>query len=170
MLEGPDFFELEGKFVLMMSPQGMNSTGNRYWTASVMKLISFAAETDFQEIDFGHDFYATQSTQNNRSRILIAWLGMWQDFGSNTTLVEHTYGRAGALTIFRNLTLKNNRIVMKPVDNMVELREGPVFNGTLDMENEITALPQTAELIVSANWSQIVELQFLGRDGRFRHI
>lgn len=152
----------------------MNATSNRYKNLFQTGYIpgnfsyetnKFTPETTCQELDFGHDFYASQSTENNGYRFLVAWFGMWQYSGSITTLVEYTDGWAGALTILKNLTFNNNRILMKPVDTMVDLREGPIFNGTLNMEDEITVLTQTGELIVTANWSQTIELQMAGRDG-----
>ena len=55
MWECPDFFDLDGKWVLMTSPQDMLIDGNNYHS--------------------GLDFYATQTTlAPDGRRIMIGWM------------------------------------------------------------------------------------------------
>ena len=69
MWECPDFFALNGKHILMFSPQGLAAKGyqNRNLFQSGYLLgewrpgQAFVREGEFVEMDHGHDFYAPQS-------------------------------------------------------------------------------------------------------------
>ncbi|XP_075973730.1 sucrose-6-phosphate hydrolase-like [Anticarsia gemmatalis] len=170
MMECPDFFELDGKYVLMTSPQGMNASGDRYqnlYQTGYMlgsfsyETFQFTVETEFQELDFGHDFYATQSTEKDGKRLLIGWFGMWN---STEYAPEVADGWAGALTIFRELSLSGTRILMTPVAAMETLRNGTAKEGTFTT-SETVVLSQTGELIVSADWTVGVSLLLTGNTG-----
>lgn len=168
MWECPDFFQLGGRYILLMSPQGMVAEGDRYKNLYQTGYIigdfnyqshTFAEQVPFQEIDYGHDFYATQTTERNGKRYLIAWFGMW-----NTTFPEAAHGWAGAMTIFRELTLSGNRILMKPVSTITNLREETAFTGNLIKDAKIL-LNKTGELNVNGNLSQAIDLEIKGADG-----
>ena len=171
MWECPDFFELNGSYVLLMSPQGIpaaNRTGDRfqndYQTGYIIGNFNYATgrfvETvPFQEIDYGHDFYATQTQEKDGKRYLIAWMGSWDG-----AYPERADGWAGAMTIIRELTLRGDRILMKPVDAITSLRgAAPVFNETLAATaTSIISLNKTGELIVDFNLAQNLSLTIKG--------
>ncbi|MED4226975.1 glycoside hydrolase family 32 protein [Neobacillus cucumis] len=128
MWECPDFFELDGKFVLMLSPQGIESKGdlynNLFQTGYLIGDYDYEntkfVHGSFTELDFGHDFYAVQSFLDDKGRrIAIGWMDMWE---SNMPTKED--GWCGALTLPRELTLgKNNKVLMNPVEELTLLRE-----------------------------------------------
>lgn len=168
MWECPDFFELNGRFVLLMSPQGLESEGDRFKNTHQTGYIignfnyetfEFVPEVDFQEIDFGHDFYATQTMEHNGKRILIAWFGMWE-----VPHPEDVDGWAGAMTIFRELEMVGDRIIMKPIDEMSILREESVFAGT--WSNEVLEFHKTGEVLLSGDLNEIIEILIEGKEGR----
>ncbi|XP_038212220.1 sucrose-6-phosphate hydrolase-like [Zerene cesonia] len=168
MWECPDFFELDGKFVLLMSPQGMQPEGDRYKNTFQNGYIigsfdyetyEFHPEVEFQEIDFGHDFYAAQTTEHNGKRYLVAWFSMWE-----VPHPEDVDGWSGAMTLVRELKLVGDKILMKPLDDMVQLRHHTIMDGRL-LPNKVVNLPQATELIVDANMNQRVELFLQGVDG-----
>ncbi|XP_047024683.1 uncharacterized protein LOC124633488 [Helicoverpa zea] len=168
MWECPDFFELKGKHILLFSPQGMVPQGDRYKNTHQTGYIigsfnyetfEFIPEVSFQEIDFGHDFYATQTTEHDGKRYLIAWFGMWE-----VPYPEDVDGWAGAMTIFRELKLVGNRLLMKPVETMTSLREDTVFEGKL-AENVAIQFDKTGELLVNGDLSQKIDLEIKGSDG-----
>ncbi|CAB3223564.1 unnamed protein product [Arctia plantaginis] len=168
MWECPDFFEMNGRHILLMSPQGMEPVGDRYknlhQTGYIIgtfdyETFEFVPEVDFQEIDFGHDFYATQTTENDGKRILIAWFGMWE-----TPFPEAVDGWAGAMTIFRELVLHDDRLLMKPVDAMTSLREETVWDGKFE-EGEKISFDKTLELIVTSDLNQKINIQITGSNG-----
>lgn len=168
MWECPDFFELDGKFVLLMSPQGIEPEGDRYKNLYQSGYIigsfdytnfEFTPEVDFQELDYGHDFYATHTTDVEGQRYLVAWLNMWE-----SPHPEETDGWSGALSIVRELELSGNRILMKPVEAMIDLREESYVAGDWKT-NEDLNFDKTAELIIEGNLDEDVELLLTGSNG-----
>ncbi|XP_028169317.1 uncharacterized protein LOC114359219 [Ostrinia furnacalis] len=168
MWECPDFFELDGKFILLMSPQGLESQGDRYkntyQTGYIIgsfnyETFEFVPEVEFQEIDFGHDFYATQSMEKDGKRYVIGWFSMW-----DVPLPEDVDGWAGTMTIVRELNLVGDRVIMKPIDEMVILREQNLFTGALE-PNSVVEFEKTGEIIVNGDLSQNIELLIEGSNG-----
>ena len=86
MWECPDFFRLDGKAVLLISPQYMLPEGFEYHNGNgTCCLIGETDETGkhfswshHQSIDYGIDFYAPQTilTPDGR-RVMIAWMQNW---------------------------------------------------------------------------------------------
>ncbi|XP_075973362.1 sucrose-6-phosphate hydrolase-like [Anticarsia gemmatalis] len=168
MWECPDFFELNGKHILLMSPQGLEPEGDRYKNTYQTGYIigkfnydtfEFVPDGGFQELDFGHDFYASQTTENDGKRYVLAWFGMWE-----TPFPESVDGWSGAVTIPRELKLRGNRLLMKPVESMTSLREETVWDGELST-NAIISFDKTGELIFDVDLSQKVELLIKGSNG-----
>jgi beta-fructofuranosidase len=127
MWECPDFFTLNGKRVLMFSPQGMQAAGfsNRnlfqsgYLIGEWQPGQRFIRHGEFREMDNGHDFYAPQSfaTPDGR-RIVIGWLDMWE-----SPLPEQQDGWAGMLSLPRELSLSaDDRLQMRPAKEVESLR------------------------------------------------
>ncbi|KAJ2945847.1 hypothetical protein O0L34_g4753 [Tuta absoluta] len=168
MWECPDFFELDGKFVLLMSPQGMETEGDRYKNVHQTGYIigsfnydtfEFVPEVDFQEMDYGHDFYAAQTTENKGRRYVVGWFNMWDN-----PHPEDVDGWAGAMTIVRELSISNNRIIMTPVEDMVTLRENIVHLEAMKT-NAVTVLGKAVELNLEPDLNHDVVLQLEGVDG-----
>ncbi|MBU9824210.1 glycoside hydrolase family 32 protein [Rahnella perminowiae] len=127
MWECPDFFTLNGKRVLMFSPQGMAAQGfeNRnlfqsgYLVGDWQPGEPFVRTGEFVEMDHGHDFYAPQSflTPDGR-RIVIGWLDMWE-----SPMPEQQDGWSGMLSLPRELSLtEDNRLQMRPSKEVEALR------------------------------------------------
>ncbi|KAL0840866.1 hypothetical protein ABMA28_014670 [Loxostege sticticalis] len=168
MWECPDFFELDGKFVLLMSPQGMEPEGDRYKNTHQTGFIigsfnyetfEFVPEVEFQEIDYGHDFYATQTMEKDGKRYVIGWFNMW-----DVPYPEDVDGWAGALTMVRELRLVGDRVLMKPMEEIVSLREHSIIDGALE-PNGVIELQKTGEIIVNGDLSQNIELLIEGSNG-----
>ena len=127
MWECPDFFTLNGKRVLMFSPQGLAAEGYRnrnvfqsgYLIGDWLLGQTFAADGEFIELDHGHDFYAPQSflTPDGR-RIVIGWLDMWE-----SPMPEQQDGWAGMLSLPREIYLgADHRLRMVPAEEVGALR------------------------------------------------
>lgn len=112
MWECPDYFELEGGKVLVMSPIGILKNGEIEENHSICTLVEFEEETcimkipdDYQFLDYGMDLYAPQSALDEEGRrVLVAWLrmpepvdGEWQGMFCIPRVVEikngHIYFR-----------------------------------------------------------------------------
>lgn len=127
MLECPDFFELEGKHVLVFSPQGVETEGdnyqNLYQTGTLIGQFNYETVEfkygKFTELDSGFDFYAAQTFQDDKGRrILFGWMNMWE-----ADMPEQVHGWAGALTVPRELTFNEaGKLLMKPVEELKLLR------------------------------------------------
>ena len=158
MWECPDFFNLDGKDVLLMSPEGLEADGdlykNLYQTGYLIGEFDKATNTlkrgGFTEIDRGHDFYATQTmlTPDGR-RVMFAWMNAW-----DSPIQEQYDGWAGALTIARELHVVNNKIYQTPIDEMKSIRLNKIFEGSLDTDKKLS-IPKTAE--INIKFSEISE-------------
>lgn len=124
MWECPDLFHLDGKDVLLMSPIQMTPSGTAYHnTSSTAAFIGkmdweqgTLAVENYHEIDRGLDFYAPQTTLDDQNRrIMIAWMQMW---GRTLPTDDLNHGWAGAMTLPRELGIKDNCLVQKPVSDI----------------------------------------------------
>src|SRR5699024_3696152 len=82
----PDFFPLEDRHILMVSPQDMMAEGLEFHNGNGM--IYLIGEYDketyrfhrqaVQSPDYGLDFYAAQTIQTpDGRRVMIAWMKSW---------------------------------------------------------------------------------------------
>ncbi|QDI91425.1 sucrose-6-phosphate hydrolase [Salicibibacter halophilus] len=127
MWECPDYFELDGKGVLLFSPQGLEAQNYHYQNIYQSGFLigtpihlddGFFEHGEFQELDAGFDFYAQQTTlAPDGRRILIGWMGLPE--------IEYPTDRhqwAHCLTIPRELFIKNGSLYQQPVREMEKLR------------------------------------------------
>ncbi len=131
MWECPDFFELDGKAVVITSPQDMLPQGFEYHNGNgTLCLIGdYDEETDTfterynQSIDYGIDFYAPQTilTPDGR-RVMIGWMQNWD------TCVVRTPEDLwfGQMSLPRELSIKNGRLYQKPLRELEERRRDRV--------------------------------------------
>lgn len=131
MWECPDFFALDGKQVLLVSPQDMLPQGFEYHNGNgtVCIIGDFDEKTNTfteehnQAIDYGIDFYAPQTilTPDGR-RIMIGWMQNW-DTCNLYTFKEPWFGQ---MSLPRELSVKNGRLIQKPIRELEELRHDKV--------------------------------------------
>ena len=119
MWECPDFFSIGDKHVLIFSPQDMPAAGLEIHNGnnSVYTIGSYSREEHIflhdkiQSLDYGLDYYAPQTTTlPDGRRILIGWLQSWD---SNAKPIWQRWN--GMMTIPRELTVLNGRLIQKPV-------------------------------------------------------
>lgn len=133
MWECPDLFELEGQQFLISCPQGVPQQGMDYENVhqcTAMRLACNFAENrytpaegkEIQLLDRGFDFYAPQTfLDESGRRILIGWMGIPDaDYTNPTT----AFGWQHALTIPRQLHVRENRLIQQPLDELCQLRNG----------------------------------------------
>ncbi|ALC83549.1 MULTISPECIES: glycoside hydrolase family 32 protein [Bacillus] len=174
MWECPDFFELDGKHVLLFSPQGVEAKGDLYKNLFQTGYLigEYDYETNkfvhgsFEELDHGHDFYAVQTLLDDKGRrIAIGWMDMWE---SNMPTKED--GWAGALTLPRVLTLgENNKLLMNPVEEAELLREAEhnvctnqVISGSFTAETNSEMLEVKAVFDFTGSRPESVGLKIVG--------
>lgn len=142
MWECPDFFELEGKYVLLTSPQDMLPKGFEYHNGNgTLCLIgsydlstrTFTEEHD-QTVDYGIDFYAPQTilTPDGR-RVMIGWMQNW-DTCNMRTQHEKWFGQ---MSLPRELFIKNGRLFQKPIREFDALRCDKVEHREVHVSDQV---------------------------------
>ena len=131
MWECPDYFEMENQGILIFSPQGLEPVGDLYQNIYQAGYV-LGEKIDLQrrelthgsfiELDRGFDFYAphTMKTPSGR-RLMVAWMGLPEiEYPSDIN------GWANCLTILRELSLRDGKIVQKPIPELESLRKNKV--------------------------------------------
>lgn len=130
MWECPDVFEIDGQLILTCCPQGIKPQGfdyhNPHQTAAMKLSYDFdTKESRIEEIklmDRGFDFYAPQTFEDERGRrILIGWMGIPDAEYTNPTTED---GWQHALTIPRQISLRDGKFIQEPIEELRKLRCG----------------------------------------------
>ncbi|KRM95075.1 hypothetical protein FC19_GL002168 [Liquorilactobacillus aquaticus DSM 21051] len=158
MWECPDYFELNGKKILLLSPQGIAAEHgmfkNNHQTGYFI-LDSNGEKSNksvFHELDSGHDFYATQTfmTEDGR-RVMFAWMDMWE-----TEMPEQSDGWAGTMTIPRELKMHEDKLYTYPIAELKNLRSELLFSqNKIIKELSIDSSSHSLEINAVFEWSKI---------------
>ena len=126
MWECTDYAQIDGKDLLVFSPQGIEPQGEKYKnlfnvTYVIGKLdienLTFEVES-FDEFERGFDFYATQMFKGKEEQtLLLAWAGLGE-FEYPTD----EFGWAHCLTFPREITIKDNKVIQFPAKELELLR------------------------------------------------
>ncbi|MBQ0064920.1 MAG: glycoside hydrolase family 32 protein [Firmicutes bacterium] len=125
--ECPDLFELDGKYVLMVSPQEMESDGYEFHPG--YNTIAFIGNYDkeqykfnkeiYHSIDYGIDFYAPQTVKTfDGRRVMIAWMSNW-DCTSFKDPGKHWFAQ---MTLPREIRVVDNHLIQNPVREIENYR------------------------------------------------
>lgn len=133
MWECPDFFEIDDTALLLVSPQYMvcegefqNRYGNIYLSGAYDPETHTFARKEVHPIDFGYDFYATQSLlAPDGRRIMVAWMQSWEN--SFKRQGGDPRGWRGMMTLPRELSVKDGRLIQTPVRELLAYRRDPVI-------------------------------------------
>ena len=140
MWECPDYFALDGRGILSVSPQGLAHEQTRYQNIyqsgwfPVQGPLESGRLGAFTEWDLGFDFYAPQTflTPDGR-RLLIAWMGLPDSPYANPTVA---FGYQHCLTLPREVFLdREGRLCQRPA------RELTALCGLAQIRAESAALP-----------------------------
>jgi beta-fructofuranosidase len=165
MWECPDLFELDGKDVLIVCPQGLKPNGMLY--NNVYQSGYFVGELDynniqyvhgdFTELDRGFEFYAPQTTVDAKGRrLLIAWMGVPDQYEDKHPTIAYKW--IHALTIPRELELVNGKLHQRPVEELKQLRREEVVYPNVALMSETKQFSNVS--------GQSVELLLERIDGR----
>jgi beta-fructofuranosidase len=132
MWECPDFFTLDGKQVLICSPQDMLPEGFEYHNGNgTLCLIGQVDETKkhftydhHQTVDYGIDFYAPQTTlAPDGRRIMVGWMQNWDTCDQQGAKERGWFGQ---MTLPREITIENGRLYQRPVRELEQYRSNKV--------------------------------------------
>ena len=127
MWECPDFFQLDGKYVLLVSPQEMTAIGLEFHpgngTVCLMGEFDRARREllreQVQAVDYGIDFYAPQTLETpDGRRVMVAWMQNWETSGCR----EEKLRFIGQMTVPRELHVSNGRLIQNPVRELERYR------------------------------------------------
>lgn len=149
MLECPDFFCLDGRWVLCFSAMGMQPDGyiarnhnNAGYVVGSWELgHPFEAHTDFRPLDWGHSYYAPQSfTAPDGRQVMFGWMS---DF--SFSIPSMADGWCGLLTLPRELSLRGDNVLLSnPVQEIDRLFEASHTLGNV-------ALSANQELLIASD-------------------
>ena len=143
MWECPNFAQIDGQDVLILSPMNVKPEGKKFLNAQQSGYMigrldydtGIFAHGEFDLLDYGFDFYAPQILQAPDGRcILIGWLDMW-----GTPMPEQADGWAGQMTIPRELHIRDGKIFSTPVKELELLRGEKISHENISL-NEATTL------------------------------
>lgn len=178
MWECPDFFELDNNAVFVVSPmdikeenaEGYNGNGTLCLIGSYDEDADVFDEKSGHLIDYGIDFYAPQTVEAPDGRkIMIGWMQNWD---SCNLRVDETdwYGQ---MSVPRELSIQNNRLIQWPIQELDDLRcnkveyKNIVFTGEKRFDGiygRIVDLEIQIESEDSQKLFEIFELRFAQND------
>ena len=141
MWECPDVFRLDGKDVLLVSPQEMAAIGLEFHPGNANVCLvgtcdreSFHLHRDWvQAIDYGLDFYAPQTLQTaDGRRVMIAWMQNWETSSCKPQELRFM----GQMTLPRELSIRGGRLYQNPVRELEKYRGVKIdyYNGLINGE------------------------------------
>ena len=161
MWECPDFFHLGGKDILIHSVMEMRAKTLEYHNGNckMYHIGHTDAEKHFHAevshaMENGIDFYAPQTLEAlDGRRIMIGWMQAWE--GSKQKVPGMDF--MGQMTVPRELTLRDGRLLQWPVRELEAYRANKVEYRNVTIQEE-TALPSISgkvmdlHLEITENW------------------
>ena len=141
MWECPDMFRLDGRDVILTSPQDMRALGLEFHSGNgTMALMGSLRNGQFlrenvQAIDYGRDFYAPQTLEApDGRRIMVAWMQNWD----TTAGCPENAKWFGQMTTPRELTIRNDRLIQNPVRELDALHGRRVAYKSVPVHEEVS--------------------------------
>lgn len=172
MFECPDFFFLDGKWVLIFSPMYMPGYLQCIWLVGSMDFETgvFTSENE-GKLDYGYDHYAPQTFEGvNGERNSIAWMSSWPWMpwfnGYGPTEPE---GYRGCMSLPRKYTLNaENELCSLPVSTLPNLYESSLQSSDISISETACVLSSPASnqyalsLLLNADETSSFTLTLMG--------
>ncbi len=145
MWECPDFFSLDGKQVLLVSPQEMHAREEFHAGYGTVALIGTFDEKEcrftrqsVQPVDHGLTFYAPQTTlAPDGRRIMIGWMDNWETCRE----APRRHPWYAQMSMPRELYLENGRLCQRPVREIESLWQDTIRHDvTVKEETELPGI------------------------------
>ena len=142
MWECPDFFPLDGRQILMCSPQDMSAVGMEFHNGDCTMFLlgrydpsghRFERE-GVQAVDYGLDFYAPQTLlAPDGRRIMVAWMQNW-----DTCVGGQPRGASwcGQMTLPRELSIRDGRVIQVPIRELDSLHGRKIAYTDIPVQEE----------------------------------
>ena len=142
MWECPDYFELDGKDFILLSPQNMLPQENKYMAGS--RTAYFCGKLDLSQkkfiaeyneaVDSGIDFYASQTVKAPDGRIiLLGWMQNWDTCNLTDRGNRNWFGQ---MSTPRELSLKNGKLVQNPIKEIEAYRISKTSINDVNIDGE----------------------------------
>ena len=144
MWECPDFYELDGRHVLAVSPQDMMPEGFEFHNGNgTLALIGTLDREQkrftydhHQSIDYGIDFYAPQTTLTpDGRRVMIGWMQNWD---TCNLIGRDNRQWFGQMSLPRELSIRDGRLYQQPIRELEQYRSGKVEHRNVRVEGELS--------------------------------
>ena len=145
MVECPDFMEVDGKAVFMLSAMNYTDKETNTFYPHITWFVEGEMDWDthtfrmtrIKELDKGMDFYAPQSFSNEGETTMIAWMQGWNNTIASDTL---KHGWAGQMTLPRKLFYE---------DDILKQRVIPAFEQAMHTIREEKQITVDGELMLT---------------------
>lgn len=124
MWECPNFCRVDGQDILMISPMGMDGHKNIALFGKFDCAAGRMTIDHWQDLDLGEHYYACQVMEDGDRTILFSWMNMW-----NTPDLSKADNWCGALTIPRELHVKDGKLLQAPIPELQKLRGEQLISG-----------------------------------------
>lgn len=163
MIECPNLVFVDGKPVLLYSPQGLDKSElaydniypNTYKICQALdtKTATLVEPSEIFNLDYGFEAYATQAfNMPDGTAYAVSWIGL-PDVDYPTDQYEYQ----GAMSLVKELTIKDGKLYQNPVSAITDLRQSAeplndkaTTNNTYELEITVADL-QEAELLLFAD-------------------
>ncbi len=141
MWECPDYFHLDGRDVIVTSPQELCARGLEFHCGDcTMAILGRLTQGQMrrdavQAIDYGLDFYAPQTLESpDGRRIMIGWMQSWDTVGGCPAGAKWF----GQMSIPRELSIREGRLIQNPVRELANCRRNPVLHRDVPVHDEVS--------------------------------
>ncbi len=142
MWECPDFFELDGKHVLLVSPQEMYAREEFHAGYGTVCIVGTFDEKhcvfDRQSVlpvDYGLTFYAPQTTlAPDGRRIMIGWMDNWETCKE----APRRHPWYAQMSAPRELSIRNNQLCQRPVKEMESMWQDTIMHHQVTVQEEMS--------------------------------
>ncbi len=126
MIECPQILQIDGQYIIICSPQGLQKEGIKYQNTfnvvyALFDEICFKSGqliglSSFKELDYGCDFYAPQVFTADAQTLMYAWAGC-----GKSKYPESQYETMNVLTMPRKLSIDNQHLKQTVCTNYQKL-------------------------------------------------
>ena len=142
MWECPDFFSLDGKQVLLVSPQEMHAREEfhaGYGTVAIVgsydKKEHVFTRENVEPVDLGLNFYAPQTTlAPDGRRIMIGWMDNWETCKE----APRRHPWYAQMSVPRELSVENGRLLQQPVREIEGLWQDGIRHSRATVQEEMS--------------------------------
>ncbi len=142
MWECPDFFPLDGRQVLIVSPQEMHAREEfhaGYGTVAILgsydKQEHLFVREDIRPVDHGLTFYAPQTTLSpDGRRIMIGWMDNWETCRE----APRRHPWYAQMSMPRELSIEKGRLMQRPVREIETLWQDDVIYERVSVSEEMS--------------------------------